>query len=180
MNYQVLYKNLYDPSILLLHKGNISFELISVILDSLESSVSGIEEDKKIRKKFNNIITESFQNISFHAQKSDANAISTDLIMVLSKKYFYKIVTGNLIETEQVADLTEQLEKINEMNKEELRAYYKEVMANDSFSDKGTAGLGFIDMARKTGQKLIYKFIEMDDQYSYFSFEAKIKKNVEA
>lgn len=177
MNYQVLYKNLYDPSILLLHKGNISFDLISIILESLESSVSGIEEDRKIRKKFNNIITESFQNISFHGQKNESATGNTDLIMVLSKKFFYKIVTGNLIKSSEVEKLSEQLEKINQMDKEELRAYYKEVMSNDQFSDQGTAGLGFIDMARKTGQKLVYKFIEMDEEYSYFSFEVKIKKN---
>ncbi|MEL7147399.1 MAG: SiaB family protein kinase [Bacteroidota bacterium] len=177
MNYQVLYKNLYDPSILLLHKGNISFELISLILESLEASVSGIEEDKKIRKKFNNIITESFQNISFHGQKRSDDQSNTDLLMVLSRKYFYKIVTGNLVSTSQVPALTEQLERINQMNKDELRQYYKEVMSNEQFSESGTAGLGFIDMARKTGQKLVYKFLKMDEQYTYFTFQVKIKKN---
>ena len=97
--------------------------------------------------------------------------------MVLSKKYFYKIVTGNLIATSHVKTLTKQLERINQMNKEELRQYYKDVMSNDKFSESGTAGLGFIDMARKTGQKLDYKFIEMDEEYSYFTFQIKIKKN---
>ncbi len=175
MNYQVLYKNLYDPSILLLHKGNISFELISVILDSLEESVSGMEGDKKVRKKFNNIITESFQNIGHHGKKSESN--TSDLMMVLSKKNYYKVVTGNLVETDGVPILSKQLEEINGMSKDELRTYYKEVMSSEGFSDKGTAGLGFIDMARKTGQKLNYKFIEMDEKYSYFSFEVRIAKS---
>ena len=178
MNYQVLYKNLYDPSILLLHKGNISFELVSIILESLEASVSGIEDDKKIRKKFNNIITESFQNISFHGQKLSGDKLNTDLLMVLSRKYFYKIVTGNLITTDMVKPMTAQLERINQMNKEELRQYYKQVISNEEFSESGTAGLGFIDMARKTGQKLVYKFLQMDEEYSYFTFQIKIKKNL--
>ena len=136
-----------------------------------------MEEDKKTRKKFNNIITESFQNISFHGKKKPTGELNTDLIMVLSRKYFYKIVTGNLIETKLVAKLSEQLELINRMNKDELRQYYKEVMSNQGFSESGTAGLGFIDMARKTGQKLVYKFIEMDETYSYFTFQVKISKN---
>lgn len=178
MNYQVLYKNLYDPSILLLHKGNISFELVSIILESLEASVSGIEDDKKIRKKFNNIITESFQNISFHGQKLSGDKLNTDLLMVLSRQYFYKIVTGNLITTDMVKPMTAQLERINQMNKEELRQYYKQVISNEEFSESGTAGLGFIDMARKTGQKLVYKFLQMDEEYSYFTFQIKIKKNL--
>jgi len=175
-NYQVLYKNLYDPSILLLHKGNISFDLISVILDTLESSVSGLEEDRKVRKKFNNIMTESIQNIGHHSRKNNESVSNTDLIMVVSKKNFYKIITGNLIESNEVDALSKQLEEINKMNKEELRDYYKKVMSTEGFSDKGTAGLGFIDMARKTGQKLKYRFTQMDDTYSYFTFEVKISR----
>ena len=160
---------------MLLHKGKVSFDLISVILDSLEHSVGTIEEDRQVRKKFNNILTESVQNIGHHASKTDPIG-NTDLIMVLSRKRFYKIVTGNLIPNNEVETIREQLEKINAMDTTELRAYYKQVMAEEDFSDKGTAGLGFIDMARKTGQKLDYKFFEMDHDSSYFSLSVKIKK----
>lgn len=174
MNYHVLYKNLYDPSILLLHKGHISFELIELILESLEASVNSFEEDRQVRKKFNNILMESFQNLGHHSQKNTLS--NTDLLMVVSRKRFYKIITGNLVETSAVEGLKEQLELVNSMDSQELRKYYKKIMSEEGFSEKGTAGLGFIDMARKTKQKLEYNFFEMDDDKSYFSFEVKIKK----
>ncbi len=177
MNYHVLYKNIYDPSILLLHKGNISFDLISLIMDQLEQSVNTLEEDRKVKKKFNNILMESFQNLGHHAQK-DVTA-NTDLIMVVSRKRFYKIITGNLINKSAVEPLKTQLEEINSMDYDQLRVYYKKVMSEEGFSDKGTAGLGFIDMARKTKQKLAYNFYDIDDDKAYFSFEVKIKKDSE-
>lgn len=121
-------------------------------------------------------MTESIQNIGHHSRKNNESVSNTDLIMVVSKKNFYKIITGNLIESNEVDALSKQLEEINKMNKEELRDYYKKVMSTEGFSDKGTAGLGFIDMARKTGQKLKYRFTQMDDTYSYFTFEVKISR----
>ncbi|HHP7240676.1 MAG TPA: SiaB family protein kinase [Cyclobacteriaceae bacterium] len=176
MDYLRLYKNIYDPTILLLHKGSISFDLISIILDSLEEAVQNLEEDKKVRKKFNQTLVESFQNLGHHATK-EPHLLNSEMIMVVSRKYFYKIITGNLIENDAVGDMRKNLEEINSMDAQQLRAYYKQVMSETGFSDKGTAGLGFIDMARKTGQKLVYEFYKMDDKYSYFSFEVKIKKN---
>ena len=148
MNYHILYKNLYDPSIILLHKGHISFQLIELILESLENSVNNFEEDRQVRKKFNNILMESFQNLGHHAQRDSYN--NTDLLMVISRKRFYKIITGNLVENSAVEGLKEQLELVNSMDPTELRKYYKQIMSDEGFSEKGTAGLGFIDMARKT------------------------------
>jgi len=141
----------------------------------LEESIINQEEDKSVRKKFNNILVESLQNMGHHS-KQLGNTSNSDLILVVSKKGFYKIITGNLIENINVPDLEKSLVEINSMDPDELRAYYKKVMANETFSDKGTAGLGFIDMARKTGQKLEYQFYKMDDKYSYFAFQVKVDK----
>jgi hypothetical protein len=60
------------------------------------------------------------------------------------------------------------------MSKDELKEYYKEILNNDEFSDKGGGGLGMIDIARKSGQKLNFNFIEVDNQYSFFSLSIKI------
>jgi hypothetical protein len=176
MDYFRLYKNLYDPNILMIHKGNITFEMISLIIDSLEESVSNLEEDKKVRKKLTNTLIESLQNLGHHAEKA-AIGSNSELIMILSQKNHYKVVTGNLVENAQVGQLREMIESINSMNRKQLREHYKRLISKGDFSSKGTAGLGFVDMARKTGQKLIYRFYTMDDQFSYFSCEVKVKKS---
>ena len=42
------------------------------------------------------------------------------------------------------------------------------MLSVSEFSDKGGAGLGLIEMAKKTGNKLDYDFVSLDNDYSYF------------
>ena len=42
------------------------------------------------------------------------------------------------------------------------------MLSTAEFSKKGGAGLGLIEMAKKTGNKLDYDFITLDDEFSYF------------
>ena len=60
------------------------------------------------------------------------------------------------------------------MDKEELREYYQLSLNNSMVSNKGTAGLGMIDIARKSGNKLEYEFLEIDKDFSFFSLNVKI------
>ena len=60
------------------------------------------------------------------------------------------------------------------MDKDALKVYYKEVLNNGEMSAKGGGGLGMIDIARKSGKKLEYKFDNVDNEYSFFSLNIKV------
>ncbi len=72
-----------------------------------------------------------------------------------------------------------KLEHINTLDKEGLKGYYKELIKSSEISDKGGAGLGFVDIARKSGQKLEFDFEKVNEEYSFFSFKTKISKETE-
>jgi hypothetical protein len=76
--------------------------------------------------------------------------------------------------TKNVENLKSKLIRINGMTKEELKEYYKEVLNNDEFSSKGGGGLGMIDIARKSGQKLNFQFVPVDNNFTFFSLNIKI------
>jgi hypothetical protein len=42
---------------------------------------------------------------------------------------------------------------------------------------KGGGGLGMIDIARKTGEKIGYNFLEIDNKVSFFTLNIKITNN---
>ncbi|MFI5150698.1 MAG: DUF6272 family protein, partial [Bacteroidia bacterium] len=88
----------------------------------------------------------------------------------------YNIITGNYIKSRNVSGLKNRLDEINKLSKEELKDYYKMVLNNGEMSDKGGGGLGMIDIARKTGEKLNYNFMPVDDSYSFFSLNIKISQ----
>jgi hypothetical protein len=89
----------------------------------------------------------------------------------------YLITSGNPIQNDKVEMLNNKLDHINSLDKEGLKNYYKEVIkSNKGLSEKGGAGLGFIDMARKSGQKLQFDFEPMGNEYSFFSLKTVIRR----
>jgi hypothetical protein len=60
------------------------------------------------------------------------------------------------------------------MNAEELKDMYKFILNHQRLSEKGGGGLGLVDIARKTGNALDYKFHEYDKEYSFFNLDVYI------
>ena len=51
---------------------------------------------------------------------------------------------------------------------------YEKLSTNNELSDKGGAGLGFITIAMKSGNKITPQFETINDKYSLFLLEIKI------
>ena len=88
-------------------------------------------------------------------------------------------MTGNFIPNSKINTIQSKLDNINALDKDGLKKLYKEILYNGEFSDKGTAGLGFVEIARKTGQKLSYEFHKVNDEYSYFTFQIRVPREIE-
>ena len=54
--------------------------------------------------------------------------------------------------------LKENLEKINNLDPDKIREVYRAMLQDSNIGHKGGAGLGLMEMARKTGNKLDYDF----------------------
>ena len=83
---------------------------------------------------------------------------------------------GNFIYPRNVVDITNKINHINSLDRDQLKAYYKEILGNGKLSAKGGGGLGLIDIAKKSRNKLEYSFKEIDDDYSFFTLIVKILK----
>ena len=70
----------------------------------------------------------------------------------------------------------EKINFVNKLSKGELKELYRKVLTNNQISDKGGAGLGFIDMRRKSGLDLIYDVEYFDNDLARFTFLVKINK----
>ena len=62
------------------------------------------------------------------------------------------------------------------MDKEALNELYKKQIKEGHLHEKGGAGLGFIDIKRKTGNNLTYDFMEIDEGYSFFILSSSISR----
>lgn len=162
----------------LVYEGEITHSITKAFTALTEKKMEEDEEEGKIQKKVFHVMVECLQNISKHADNS-MNSYSKDgrgIFMVHKGSVEYKITTGNLIVKDKVEDLKESLDMINSMNKDELKALYKKQIKEGHLSEKKGAGLGFIDIARKTGNNLIYTFKEIDNETSFFILTSTIKR----
>lgn len=176
-------KNIYDTNIILMYKGEVTFDLVTSIIETLDWRIGQMESDRIIKKKFYGAATECIQNLYHHMDEvSDSSAqidtydSKSGLLMVTARKKFYNIMTGNFIPNDKISIIKSKLDNINALDKAGLKKLYKEILYNGEFSDKGTAGLGFVEIARKTGQKLSYEFHEINDKYSYFTFQIRVSR----
>jgi len=78
-----------------------------------------------------------------------------------------------------VERLKKNLEHINGLDKDGLKELYKEIIKNTTISEKGGAGLGFVDMARKSGGKLQFEFPEMNADYCFFCLKVNVPRDTE-
>jgi hypothetical protein len=96
------------------------------------------------------------------------------IFMIAKNEGAYNIITGNYILNENIHGLKSRLDDVNALSKEQLKDYYKSVLNNGEMSLKGGGGLGMIDIARKTGEKLEYNFLEIDNKVSFFTLIIKV------
>ena len=94
--------------------------------------------------------------------------------MISKNSDHYEVKTGNYIAKHKSIELKQKLDDINALDKDGLRDLYKSVLNDGELSEKGTAGLGIIDIARKSGNKLEYDFMPVDDNYDFFCLNVKI------
>lgn len=171
------YDKMERNNIILSFKGDITSDLLTSILQIMESKMDNLQEEPKIKKKVYNVLVECLQNLYHHMD--DATGETGDrnrsaIFMIGKVDNIYTVITGNYILNENVAGLKNRLDEVNSLSKEELKDYYKQVLNNGEMSLKGGGGLGMIDIARKTGQKLNYNFMQIDNKLSFFSLNIKI------
>lgn len=164
-----LFKAMQKDNLGYIYRGRFSQEITDNILSLTETSLEKTEPSSRIKKRVYSIMVECLQNITRHQEgTSDSTPDNYGIFVIQRKDERYYITTGNTINKNNIEPIKNLIDKINSLEKEELKSYYKEVLNSGELSVKGGAGLGLIDMARKSGNKLIYYFKEINKGFSYF------------
>jgi len=179
-NINEYYTKISEGDILLAYKGSITSELINEVLETVENKLKAKNEDGKTRKKLYNVLVESLQNLYHHIEEKH-EGVTEDLdpkfgILVIEREDNgeYKVTTGNFVLSAKTKFLKEKIDKINSLTKEELKDMYKFILNHQKISAKGGGGLGLVDIARKTGKKMIYNFYPYNEKYVFFDLQILI------
>jgi predicted methyltransferase len=173
------YLKMKSKDVNLVYEGEITHQITKAFTSLTESKMLREEEPNTVQKKVFHVMVECLQNISKHASQPE---IATDekegkgIFMISKGESEYLVTTGNTIPTEKIDGLRFMLENINSLDKEGLKKLYKQQIREGRLSEKGGAGLGFIDIAKKTGRPLEYHFLTLDKDESFFVLTSSISR----
>jgi hypothetical protein len=178
-NLKEYYSNLSKGDVILAYKGSITSELINDILEAVEKKLEEDHADSKLKKKIYNVLVESMQNLFHHIELSH-EGINEELdpkfgVLVVERiNESYKVTTGNFIQSKRIKFLKEKIDKINSLSLDELKDIYKFILNHQKLSAKGGGGLGLVDIARKSANKLEYEFFNYNDNYYFFNLTIRV------
>ena len=161
-----LRKKLSDQRLMFAYRGEVTSDNSVLLLTLLEREMEFSEFGLLGRKRLFMFVLENLQNITRHGTSAGDEVMS--LVAYTKTDDGYIVTTGNSISASDVPDLKRNLEKINHLEPDRIREAYRAMLQNSDMSSKGGAGLGLMEMARKTGNKLDYVFTPIDDDNSYF------------
>ena len=164
-------------SLLFREKAQFEFETVENILAEVRILLAGTHLERMIQKRAFNVVVECLDNMSKHAAE---NCDGVDHEECLSRIKLEEtpdgltITSGNVVPRRQVESLKEQLEQLQGLDRLGLKAMYKNAVMNGTISEKGGAGLGLLDIAKRSGNNLRYNFREINQELSYFILEVRI------
>jgi hypothetical protein len=175
------YNQLLAKEIILAYDGDVTHQIMKAFTSLVEEKLENEMENETTRRRLYHILVECLQNINRHAE---AFNIDDDLdhypgrgaLLVSKTKSYYRVITANIIQNKEIDNLKSFLEKINLLNDEELNELYKQQLMEGKLSNKGGAGLGFIDVKRKTDDKMDFHFLANGRDTSFFLFNVIISR----
>ena len=160
--------------VLINHYGPLSYEEIGFLLNKMTSLLERYNFGITIRKKVYSAMVESLENIYKHQDViKGSNNYQPKFSLILEKDKVDLTCSNSLLKV-KIGPLKERLEKVNQLDKAGLKEFYKEVILSGNVTQKGGAGLGIINIAKVTENKLNFTFTEIDGQHAYFTLGIKV------
>jgi len=164
-----------DQDILLAYRDVITEDTVHQLLDISELKLTMNGEEKKLRKRVFNVLVECLQNVVNHSYQGEQDNAS---ILLISRTPGAIIVhTGNMVGNTDISRFEERVSKVNELRAANVREAYNEQLSDAEFSTKGGAGLGLLDMYRRSGNPIDYAIKKIDEGKSFLSISVSIGRD---
>jgi len=152
----------------LCYNGNFDDSYTERIIYLSESDLT-----KKSRKRMSFLVAESFQNIVRHGNE-ELLAKTATVFGVRRLDPFLHVFSSNVVDPPTMASLDTQLKRLEGLDKASLKELYLTSLQDGGLNDKGGAGLGLIEMSRKSTRDLQYTFEENSDKNYSFNLQVDL------
>jgi hypothetical protein len=161
---------LRQNKVIMAYNGAVSDELMLTLADMLKARLIAHDDSKRSKLIFS-VFMEGVQNLIWHGSGQDDDA---GMILITEFNNEITIMCGNRIQKNETHALKERLHQIEGADKETIRQLYREGMSHASDHQGPGAGLGLLEIARRSTHPISYTFEEVDDKNVDFILSATI------
>jgi len=182
------YETFHHEKISIAYFGVFTDDITDLLIDLNNEYLNRKNEFSKLAKKTSFLIAESFQNIIRHriidSEKINDIQYNREFYQISILNDGVQITSANVINRDLVIELNDAIEHLNTLNQEELKKLKLRILEHGEVSNKGGAGLGLIEIVRKTKLPLQKMFIPLTNDFSLlllgimFPFEKEQTSNL--
>lgn len=178
INLWSLHRQFEEANIQICFNGPLTHSIIEelgmAVRRYLENETPGTEKMMDIFS----VYIEQTQNVRNYARKkqsAETPALYNTITLTMGRRGDqYIVVSGNVIDLADVPPLIAKIEQLRTLDAAGLKALYKEQRRKPLADEASGAGLGLIDMARKTSQPLQYQVQPINDNTAFFTLQAVV------
>ena len=160
------------------HIGEINYDNIGLMLAKLRKKMDQHGFKLGTYKKVLAVLVECLENIYKYLDSVTIDKSVIDKRLPYFKLEFiddyFLLEAGNPVRKKDASKLENKLNEINGLDESGLKKLYKRIITDGKFTEKGGAGLGFIEMIKTTGEKINFSFEKINSDILYFNINIKI------
>jgi len=178
-----LYKDLTEERVLLAYFGVFNDNITDLLIGLSEDYLQKQDMLKKLSRRTSFLIAESFQNVVRHSIEKKETVPDTesrrDYFQISMLQDRIAISSANVIKNTDAEILDKYIDKINSLSDDELKELKRNTLLNAEMSEKGGAGLGIIEMVRRSGLPLKKEFIPLKQGFSLIVLSLELTNSKE-
>ena len=179
-HYRSFKQDLDQRGIIFSFSGYLSEEILYSLGNALRQKMTLEEANVGTVKKVFSVFVEQAQNIIRYSadrlsgDKGQSIELSSGMVTIGTEGDRFFIVCANTIMEEDVPRLKQRLEVLQQMDKDEIKAFYKEQLREAPDEKSRGATIGLIEIARRASEPIEFDFDPIDDQKFFFCMKVSI------
>lgn len=174
------HQTIRNQNIMLVYEGEITQTITKAFSSMTEQNFDDQIDSSTTQKRVYHVMVECLQNVAKHADEEttgEPEIPGRGIFMISDTENQYTVTTGNIVSNDKIDTIKGMLDKFNSLKPDEIKDEYKRMIKESRLSEKAGAGLGFIDIVKKTGNKIEYHFDKINDKTSFFIQKSVINRD---
>ncbi len=169
---------LTEHGIIFSFAGHLSEEMLTSLGATLKTRMALAETDSNVAKRVFSVFVEQVQNIIRYSSERVGTAapprqISSGIVAVGHEAGGFFVTCGNVVSGEAVGQLQSRLEYLAGLDRDQIKAYYRQKLREPPEAGSQGASIGLIEIARRSSAPIKYDISWADDDHTRAFFVIK-------